>query len=47
MWQGFQALGASPALVVNVATIPHDPNEIERRDPHGGFIDYDWSVRDR
>lgn len=42
-WSGFVALGASSALVANCATRPHDPDEIERRDPVDPFIPYVWS----
>jgi dTDP-4-dehydrorhamnose 3,5-epimerase len=47
VWNGFKGLGVKPALVVNCATIPHDPKEIERMDPHNSFIKYDWSLKDR
>lgn len=30
IWFGFQGLGASQSLVLNIASIPHDPNEVER-----------------
>jgi dTDP-4-dehydrorhamnose 3,5-epimerase len=45
VWNGFGGVGASPALVANCATIPHDPAEIERRDPFDPAIPYDWSIR--
>jgi dTDP-4-dehydrorhamnose 3,5-epimerase len=47
VWNGFMGLGVVPALVVNCATIPHDPGEIERLDPHRSHIPYDWAVKDR
>ena len=34
-----------PALVANCATIPHDPDEIERLDPFDNDIPYDWALR--
>jgi dTDP-4-dehydrorhamnose 3,5-epimerase len=30
IWFGFQGLNKSPSLVLNIASIPHDPNEVER-----------------
>ncbi len=47
VWNGFMGLGVKPALVVNVASIPHDPTEIERLDPHQSHIPYSWAVKDR
>lgn len=31
IWFGFQGLAAPNSLVLNIASIPHDPNEVERR----------------
>ncbi len=47
IWNGFKCVGNEAALVVNVASIPHDPNEIERLDPHQSHIPYDWALKDR
>ena len=30
IWFGFQGLGKTQSLVLNIASIPHDPNEVER-----------------
>jgi dTDP-4-dehydrorhamnose 3,5-epimerase len=30
IWFGFQGVGASPSLVLNMASIAHDPTEVER-----------------
>ncbi len=30
IWFGFQGLSATPSLVLNIASIPHDRNEVER-----------------
>lgn len=30
IWFGFQGVGSPQSLVMNVASIPHDPNEVER-----------------
>jgi dTDP-4-dehydrorhamnose 3,5-epimerase len=45
VWNGFKGEGAVPALVANCATEPHDPEEIERLDPFGDRIPYDWTLR--
>ncbi len=45
VWNGFKGVGSTPALVANCATEPHDPDEIERLDPVGGRIPYDWELR--
>jgi dTDP-4-dehydrorhamnose 3,5-epimerase len=47
VWNGFKGVGVIPAVVANCASIPHDPNEIERLDPHRSHIPYDWSLKDR
>ena len=46
VWNGFKGLGLTPAVVANCASIPHDPDEIIRMDPHGSTIAYDWSRKD-
>lgn len=30
IWFGFQGMGSTQSLVLNIASIPHDPNEVER-----------------
>jgi len=45
IWNGFKGEGVEPALVANCATVPHDPEEIERADPFGGQIPYDWALK--
>ena len=30
IWFGFQGVGKPQSLVMNIASIPHDPNEVER-----------------
>ena len=41
IWFGFQGLGEKQNLVLNVASIPHDPNEVERLTQSD--ITYDWT----
>ncbi|MGB0681387.1 MAG: dTDP-4-dehydrorhamnose 3,5-epimerase family protein [Magnetovibrionaceae bacterium] len=45
VWNGFKGYGTDMALVANCASIPHDPDEIERKDPFDPSIPYDWSLR--
>jgi dTDP-4-dehydrorhamnose 3,5-epimerase len=47
VWNGFKGLGTEMAIVANCASIPHDPEEIERRDPFDAAIRYDWSLKHR
>jgi len=46
VWNGFKGMGTETAIVANCATLPHDPNEIARLDPHDNDIPYDWSRHD-
>jgi dTDP-4-dehydrorhamnose 3,5-epimerase len=46
VWNGFKGMGAGAAVVANCSTIPHDPAEIHRLDPHVNSIPYDWSRQD-
>jgi dTDP-4-dehydrorhamnose 3,5-epimerase len=45
VWNGFKAEGTGPALLANCATLPHDPDEIERLDPFSAEIPYRWELR--
>lgn len=45
IWNGFKGIGVKPAIVANCATIPHDPDEIVRRDPFSKEIPYDWGIK--
>ena len=46
VWNGFKGLGSMPSVVANCASLPHDPAEIVRVDPHRNDIPYDWSRKD-
>lgn len=41
IWFGFQGLVEPQSLLMNIANIPHDPSEVERRAISD--IDYEWS----
>ncbi len=45
VWNGFKGVGTDMSIVANCASIPHDPDEIERKDPFDKVIGYDWSLR--
>lgn len=45
VWNGFKGIGSVMAIVANCATLPHDPDEIDRRDPFESGIPYDWSLK--
>jgi dTDP-4-dehydrorhamnose 3,5-epimerase len=47
IWNGFKGVGNQPAIVANCASLPHDPEEIERLDPFNNHIPYDWSLKHR
>ena len=41
VWFGFQGLATPQSLVLNIASIPHDPNEVDRLE--SAQIKYDWN----
>ena len=43
VWNGFMNVSTGEAIVANCATIPHDPGEVRRLDPHKNHIPYDWA----
>lgn len=45
VWNGFKGIGLSEAIIANLATIPHRPDEISRLDPLSNQIPYSWDVR--
>ena len=47
VWNGFKGVGTIPAIVANCSSIPHDPTEIERKDPHDQSIPYRWELIDK
>jgi len=42
VWNGFQGMGHEDAIVANCSTMPHDPDEIMREDPHSKKFPYEW-----
>ena len=47
LWNGFKGIGIGTAIVANCASIPHDPDEIERKDPFDPSVPYDWALKHR
>ena len=47
VWNGFKGVGVETALVANCASIPHDPEEIDRLSPDNSRIPYDWALVNR
>lgn len=47
VWNGWKGLGVSSSIVANCASIPHDPNEIERKSAFDPSIPYDWQIQHR
>lgn len=45
VWNGFKGIGTEMAIVANCASIPHDPEEIERMDPFDAKIPYEWEIK--
>jgi dTDP-4-dehydrorhamnose 3,5-epimerase len=45
LWNGFKGIGDKSAIVANCATLPHDPDELERIPPFDARIPYDWGIK--
>jgi hypothetical protein len=45
VWNGFKGIGDKTAIVANCATLPHDPDEIERKTAFDPSIPYDWNIK--
>lgn len=45
IWNGFKGVGADISIVANCASIPHDPDEIIRKDPFDPSIPYSWEIK--
>ncbi len=45
IWNGFKGLGQKTSIVANCATLPHDPDEIERMPFFAENIVYDWQIQ--
>ena len=45
VWNGTKGIGETTSIIANCATLPHDPNEIERLNPFDKRIPYDWGLK--
>ena len=47
VWNGFKGVGTTISIIANCSTIPHDPHEIERKDPYNPSIPYTWELKNK
>ncbi len=45
VWNGWKGIGDMVSIVANCATMPHNPDEIERKSPDDKSIPYDWQIQ--
>ena len=45
VWNGYKGVGTQTAIIANCATEPHNPQEMERRDPFSEIIPYCWELK--
>jgi len=45
IWNGWKGIGDNVSIVANCASIPHNPEEVERKPPFDPSIPYDWGIR--
>jgi dTDP-4-dehydrorhamnose 3,5-epimerase len=45
VWNGWKGIGSETSIVANCATIPHNPNEIDRKPATDPSIPYDWNIQ--
>jgi len=41
VWLGFQGVNSEDSILLNISNIPHDPNEMDKKDLNN--IDFNWS----
>jgi len=41
---GYKTYGTKPAILANLADMPHDPTEMLRYDPLNSHIEYNWDI---
>lgn len=44
IWHGFQGIAEPVSILANCSTEPHDPDELDRRDPNSTEIPFDWGT---
>ncbi len=45
IWNGWKGIGEKVSIVANCATLPHDPQEIERKSAFDASIPYNWEIQ--
>jgi dTDP-4-dehydrorhamnose 3,5-epimerase len=45
VWNGWKGIGGETSIVANCSTMPHDPNEIDRKSVTDPSIPYDWGIK--
>ncbi len=45
VWNGWKGIGDKVSIVANCATMPHDPDEIERKPYFDSSIPYNWDIK--
>lgn len=45
IWNGFKGIGHRASIVANCSTLPHDPNEIDRKPAFDESVPYDWRIQ--
>lgn len=45
IWNGWKGIGQKVSIVANCATLPHDPDEIERKSAFDKSIPYNWEIQ--
>ncbi len=44
---GYKTVGTKTAILANCSTLPHQPDEMLRYDPHGDKVPYKWARVDK
>ena len=44
IWNGFKSVGTNASIVANCSTLPHNPDELQRRSPNDPDIPYNWEL---
>lgn len=44
IWNGFKSVGTNASIVANCSTLPHNPDELQRRSPNDPGIPYNWEL---
>ncbi|MFA5412025.1 MAG: dTDP-4-dehydrorhamnose 3,5-epimerase family protein [Candidatus Micrarchaeia archaeon] len=47
VWNGYKGIGTKEAILANCPDMPHNPDEIMRKDAFSKDIPYDWGIKYR